>query len=1288
MGSNFFVRNNLSTLSESAVDIGDGLYKHTNRVKRNQLFSYLTAAEVQGSDSIYLYDNTKQIIKKQLSSIGEGRQPHHISEITVTKPDGSRYIYGSQTYNFKQEEVTFNATDLAKYPAEGLVGYSPNDASVKNNRGIDNYYNSNELPPYANAYQLTSILSSDYVDVTGNGTTPDDLGNYTKFSYLRVHGKDNPYRWRNPYDEKKANLQEGLRFKKIDDRGNFLYGEKEIKLLHSIETKNNIAIFYYSDRDDAYEVKGRDGGRGSTKTLQKLDSIRLYSRFDMTKPIKSVHFDYEYTLCQKLPSNINFDAQNTENGKLTLVKLWFTYGHSRKGTLSPYQFIYPDKNDKTGNPDYDPRAQDRWGQYKKNPSSVPYNIDEPYTDQGNITDIYAGVWNLRSIILPSGGKINIEYEADDYAYIQNRRAANMVKVIGFANNGNATQLTQLNNNLYDLSRKRGASFTDDISNNYVYIEAPKANSKEDFRKKYLGDIEKLFFRFYIKLTGNNNDYVSGYVNIKNAETGWVSDKKWGWIKLPLVTINDGNGGRINPITQEAMQYIFANSSDLYYGGNNQNDYKNPGEAVLRKLAGLIDDFIGKMKGPYHSMLSDNFCKQVDLNRSYLRLLTPDYHKKGGGSRVREITLDDNWQTMSGSSTENFSYGQTYKYELITEQDEGGIPKGTTISSGVATYEPLIGNEENPFRQPNPYTEKHKGALDYDLYQERPYGESFFPAPSVGYSRVTVTNRKKEGVDRSATGHTVNEFYTAKDFPVIIREPYKGVGGKGGPIHDKPSRISQLLRVDVVESMTVSQSYAIELNDMHGKPKAVKVYGEKQSVPISSVEYFYKMENSQQLSNQIPAIKISGQVENMLAGIDVDMVLDERENVKSTTGCSIDGNADISPAIFMIPFPIIVPWPGYYSEKLRFRSVTATKVITRHGILEKTVAQDLGSTITTTNLGWDAETGEVLLTRTQNSFGDYLYNFTYPAHWAYDGMGPAYRNTKLKGNYSLSKFKNELVEGDELYFPNGKAWVTKENNNIKLINSQGVNFTGTTGTATLLRSGRRNMQNTPIGTITTRTNPVVNNEINFSKAEVLNAGAVVFNAQWKENICETCKRETLGNNPYITGEAGNYRPEASYIYQTGRSQSDDNGNTNIRKDGFFDSFSPFWKNPNTGNSSFPWVASPAGWTFATEVTMFSPYGFEIENRDALGRYTAATYGYNNTLPTAISANSRYKEMGFTGFEDVDECTTHFGFDYGEYVNSFSITTDQSHTGRYSIKVKTGKKVGMEKTLRECIDRGIK
>ena len=90
---------------------------------------------------------------------------------------------------------------------------------------------------------------------------------------------------------------------------------------------------------------------------------------------------------------------------------------------------------------------------------------------------------------------------------------------------------------------------------------------------------------------------------------------------------------------------------------------------------------------------------------------------------------------------------------------------------------------------------------------------------------------------------------------------------------------------------------------------------------------------------------------------------------------------------------------------------------------------------------------------------------------------------------------------------------------------------------------------------------------------------------------------------------------------------------------------------------------------------------MENKDALGRYSAATYGYNQTFPTAVAANSKYKEIGFDNFEDYDfsKCADNH-FKFRNYTSNIDET--QAHTGRKSIKVSSGTPVNMTKQLLLC------
>ena len=176
------------------------------------------------------------------------------------------------------------------------------------------------------------------------------------------------------------------------------------------------------------------------------------------------------------------------------------------------------------------------------------------------------------------------------------------------------------------------------------------------------------------------------------------------------------------------------------------------------------------------------------------------------------------------------------------------------------------------------------------------------------------------------------------------------------------------------------------------------------------------------------------------------------------------------------------------------------------------------------------------------------------------------------------------------------------------------------------------------------------------------------------------------NVYATGKKGNFRTHKAYLYLTDRVQTDVNRNTNIRKDGTFETFQEFCHPPLL--PSDPCTIDKANWSFVSEVTLFSPYGYELENKDALGRYAAADYGYNNSLPVTVATNARYKEIGTDNFEDY-KCTTcpddHFSFKESVVDDDdASISESESHTGRRSIEVIAGGSAEVEKILIPCED----
>jgi hypothetical protein len=1262
----------------------------TGKEKRNQTFSFISRAELKQGLGVNYFDHQSY-----------NAPDHHIAEVTSLGDGGQRYVYGIAAYNTRQEETSFAIGDNINGNGgqtgncnNGLVGYDPtSDNSINNQHGLDYYYSNTIMPAYAHSYLLTSVLSPDYVDAdTVKGPSDGDLGSWVKFAYTKING----YKWRVPFEKNQASYNEGLKSDMTDDKGNYLYGEKELWYVDSIVTKNHIAIFQLEDRQDALGVIDKNGGANNSSPSKLLRKISLYSRPDYKLnganaiPLKEVHFEYDYSLCPSVPNNngaanvVNGIDLNAAHGKLTLKRIYFTYQNSQKAKFSAYNFSYG------FNPAYNIKGYDRWGNYKPNGSAVcdpsfngPLPTGEfPYVDQDTAkANLYTSAWSLNQIILPSGGSINVQYESDDYAYVQNKQAMQMLKIVDIENGtpGSSAITPQTPGTSMSLS---DLTYT----NKYIVFELqPGFNNIAD----YFSGIESLYFRCLMKMNVNPQrfDYVSGYAEIEKASGGLnygtvpgTDGKTYGWVKLKGATLKIISPLTFNPICKAAIQFGRLNLSRVINTLPGVTGQEGVGGQIFKSLISIITNITQFLEGPNQAIWDLDKGRDCVMGKSWLRLNNVNHKKMGGGSRVKKLLISDEWSGMTANTMNSFDYGQQFDYSM---------PDGT--SSGVATYEPLLGGDENPWRQPLTFDIKHCLAPDDQFYQEGPVCESQFPSPSVGYRRVTVQNLKRTNVTRHATGKIVHEFYTAFDFPTFaINTSMKAKQDKTGMYS-----ILNLMHIKSRDYMTATQGFVIELNDMHGKPKKESVYQENKTDPISTVEYRYTQDpNSARIANGATVINPDGTTGTANIGVFFDMAADMREDYSRDISVSAELNNDdffIGP--IPLPFPLI--WPSIFREETQFRSVTMNKVIQRFGILEETIATDLGSTVATKNLAYDSQTGDVLLTRTTTDFNDSIFSLKYPAYWYYQQMGMAYHTLGVNfpslnfGNLGVapvSNSSNYFFTGDEVSLtslsnPNKAiyAWVVDVSpGSISVVDKKGNAVIGSYAVK-VIRSGRRNMQSMPMESATTLANPLTSFKSNVFQ-NVIQASAIEYSDNWRTQCDCYGNAQASTNastNPYVLGREGNWRPSRNYSYLTSRALSHYDNNTNIRRDGAFTSFNPYYA-LNSGQ----WTTSPMNWTFASEITEFNPFGGQIEERDALGRYASQTFGYNQSLVTANASNSKYQEIGFDGFEDYSYSVcadNHFKFPK----NNLSIVNTESHTGNYSVKVSSGSPVSLYKSMTSCV-----
>jgi hypothetical protein len=1184
---------NVSRAKDLAVEKKLRSYR-MNWFKLNTSPNLLGAVQHFGGAAEIDRDNVLASVSNIESAIND-----HISEITSTDASGSRYVYGLPVYNLYQKDVTF-ATEAPQDP-DGYVSFAnENDLLTNvadgNGKGRDGYIESTINPAYTYAHLLTAVLSPDYVDLTDNGPTPDDYGTYVKFNYSQA----GDVAWRSPMcsNANKAQYNEGFYADVRDNKASYTYGMKQRWYVHSIETKNYVAFFEMSDREDGTgpqvnfaptlgkfneESSGAQpnsylqnlnatqsppfSGLQYNRKQKRLDKIILYNKQDLINnagnagaatPIKTVNFAYDYSLCKGVPNNTG--VQETPNdphfldnqgGKLTLKKIWFTYGitPSTKGLLSPYEFAYNDQSNHdfledggndNANFNYEPRYLDRWGNYK--PAGSPLdNVIYPYVQQQSkaTQDLYSRAWCLNTIKTPSGGVLKVDYESDDYAHVMEKRAGQMFNSLGFATSIGGTPsgklYTKTNsgityNNYLVVDIASVPSGLKDAQGNDVYGlpgSFTTQQAEEYVNTNYLKDVDgRLFFKTKIHLTGLNKDleFIQGFADYTTCTPIKSQGSSGNYDRLYFLLKSVPNGDKqsnvnIHPFVKAGLQMGRKYLNDLMNPYPVQSNY-SPID-FIKQLAGSFGEVKAMFSGVNTRFIDKGYCQYTDPSLSFVRLTNPNLKKLGGGNRVKRIANVDAWSDMMPGENSS-AYTQVYDYSETDAQ-------GRIVSTGVASYEPLLGGDENPYRVPSYQAIKSSLSTNDELMTENPIGESFLPSGYVGYAKVSVKNvydnPANTTVKRHGTGHTEYAFYTARDFPAKFEQS----GIKRQIV--SPKKIVKLLTFTNLEKMYVTQGYVIKTNDMHGKAKSVEHFAEDKTAAISGVRYEYKR-NGNELVNTVDVMDGNNTVSSEEVGVDMDIVNDSRQSKNNVKTFSAQVNVAIFSCSLWIPLVFAIP--AYSKVDNQFYSMTTTKTIQKYGLVDKVVAFDNNSLVETQNVLYDKTTGEVLLTKTKNQYDDPVYNFTYPAHWVYSGMGSAALNNGVRfvhtsaspvintstGLITNSSVKGLLHPGDEIAvydaqangsnytagaYKGTKYWVVRDlvsgsatYNELYLLDQNGVkaNLGGGDLLFEVSRSGRRNQQALPIGALTALANPIVNGNLQVSAATKLTgSSAVEYDDKW-------------------------------------------------------------------------------------------------------------------------------------------------------------------------------------------------
>ena len=1199
-----------------------------------------------------------------------------IAGFEVVATDGIRYVFAQPAYVRHEINCTFSvdprrddsmkavflpgqsiisvpertARLIGQWFADPSVGISGLEAALPDT--TDQFLSCTSTPAFAHSYHLTSVLGSGYFDSDGvEGPSEGDLGHWVRFEYEAARD----YVYRSPYEG--AHYHRGYENSYLgDDRGSVTIGRKELFFLKRAVTASHELKLDLKPRADG--LGARVDPSNNRTQLKRIESISLYRLGDEQNPIKTVTLGRNYELAKGIPNtDPSIDPVNgadpvtdVQDGKLTLKKLWFTHGKDLSGTWSPYTFAYGSAT--TENPNYqevntsgtnerrrgDSNA-DRWGYYQRCKGIASYselgasndrcsNGESPYTSQAStpenrpVADANVAAWSLRSIVTPSGARIDVSYEADDYAYVQGEKAAVMMP--GCETAAASIVVEDSNPRLcIDLSRsgtgRADAPKTIEEASTFIDHLLNGAGGPAT-QLAYVADVR-------LRRDGPNGEMwqtITGYVEV--GGDAYPTCTANGCSMNILLKPVQVKGRSYHPFAVAAWQHLKLNQPQYGVPGVSPMSVYNADREQLKEASlGLVN-----MVLHVHDTF-ENYAERAKaaewgnmVRNVRVRLFEPRGIKHGGGARVSRVTLCNSTAGPNVNCNDpRYAIGQSYEYRI--QED------GRKISSGVAAYEPSLGGDEISLRRAEFFSEHRILAPNDPAYFEHPVAESMFPAPVVGYRRVVERTLAGEYARRNTkmredfrtqlqaqelsseeiarrlnldyppvatAGERVHEFYTAKDFPVRIQ----------ASIIQKPSPVQSVLQMPGIgtlleEKFAASQGYRVEVNDMHGKPRRVTEYalkpdGFRAEGADSETTYLYNVASGtvDRLDPRSPAFydpgrgRLGHRIQHFVYPLDeqprgslgqrVEYYADMRQSFSSMSSRGLSVNVDTILALFPIPIP--VPWPSYDDSVKESRTSVFHQIVHQNGVLVGIETRDRGSLRAISNLVFDPMNGEPVLTAHTNAFGDPEYTFAVPAYWLQPKMGPAF----------------------------------VEDSNQNLLAAEAIQ----------LRSAKDPLTVPPFRC------DVEKSPLFRSVEDVLD---VSLTLHWNHGLLDTDllyrhARTDIASS--IIQHGGMWAPIATYRFEAKRTNQD---KPLSRIDGRYDKavVIPVSKLPAEAIRDFEtWVAACSPWWRQMErIRKYHPRGPPIEASTPLDRFDAVLYSQKAAFVNAVAKNAAYWQIGYEGFE---------------------------------------------------------
>lgn len=1151
----------------------------------------------------------------------------------------------------------------------------------------------------------------------------------------------------------KAILNKGYLSLDSDDIATYSYSEREVYYPLNIRGKNYIAVFTLEDRKDAYGVSSENGFLNENMPLKCLDKITLYSLSDYSTngnnavKLQVVDFEYDYSLCLQAPNNKETysNPASLDNGKLTLRRIRTYSGSSKEMGLSAIEFTYNNERDTAYS--YNHLNVDRWGNYKQNNPNLPNNL-YPYAIQNQSTaNANASLWKLSAVKTPSGGEMSITYEADSYGFVQNKRAMRQFQIEGMINLFQYQKIMnqsnwEMSNPLYALSdqfradnydpdihlinpaffKKYGKFQKNFVPNNIIVfkldqpidaVSTSKSDANQKIKDLYFKDgsgyLKQLYFNMYakIKTSGGTalNEMIPCFVDIAEDYPGLFqvfnvpgydnrmisigamppptssTSYEYGYVVLDLINVGkieetkkkekkDEDILMMNPIQRFGVDFIRQNLPDIVYGACTTCE----GELSVDKKA-----LFGKEMYKY-IIDQGGYLRSFTPARSFVRLYEPDNIKMGGNARVTSIVLNDKWVEMSNEEANaNGTYAWSYSYPSRSK------------SLGVASYEPAIGMDENPFYSWHSYYNFAKKFPDEMNFHVTPLARQLYPDPVVGYEEVQVS---MSGGSAGSKGKVVLKFHTNKD------PKYVTVADATSIKPCDPVIESSFFTGKTVDKYGFSQGYSVITNDFHGKPYDITLNDNNENI-ISNTAYEYY-----NLGEAIPMIDRKGRVRNQNVAQEFDIHLDSRfvydESRFQMAGLTVG-----------FTFPTFkVSFGPFYTQNSRergFYSLSLMKHLNYSAVVKKITTTYLGSSNTAENMLYDQYSGEVVLSSLQDEYDDRLYNLAYPSHWAHPSLREIQTTYPTSSSGTINNLSGQLTttfDMTEFYSPGdlieltngsvtGEGYIlsispgTTSGSTAYIVTTNGPAFNLISGPVTfsVKEPNRTNRISETMQSIVRKKPFVVTPDTDFAfpvgaangitNEEIIEGSAITYRD--KDNLGEcSIKPDNQYHNLFGNGAKGDLVTETMLSWQSERKQEVHNHKT--RFDGAYADFNPFysldankvWTRIDKANYPYSGNGTLQKWRTSGIASRYNKFGNAYEMRDVLGNFAAVATISNNkifSLPVAQAVNANATDIAFDGFEPY---TYQVGFAYDNYfmflgINPANLVSTVRHSGKTSLRV---------------------